>query len=360
VNVTLRLDQDWLFLAHFLLKDFGLRVYPNEFLGLKSVKALASYLAAEMEPSGGGTRAEGKWTWQPVSPHTGPRVSNVVFVLSTPRAGSTLLRVMLAGHPDLFSPPELCLLPFASMGERDRQLRRLGYLYMGLGLEQAVTLMRGSDREAGLAAISSWVRQDLPVAQVYQTLREQSRARILVDKTPMYAARVDWMARAEQGFEGARYIFLIRHPYSVINSMVRMRFHRMIGAGLGSALADPWQYAADIWARWNSNIASFIEGVERSRVHFVRYEEMVTEPEKAMGDLAAFLGLPFHRLMVDPYGDDRMTHGDSKHVYTVGDPNFSRREKLDPSLAGWEHVKVPRTAAAMVRDAAARFGYEIP
>src|SRR5262249_3795882 len=31
----------------------------------------------------------------------------VVFVLSAPRSGSTLFRVMLAGHPQLFAPPEL-------------------------------------------------------------------------------------------------------------------------------------------------------------------------------------------------------------------------------------------------------------
>ena len=40
------------------------------------------------------------------------------FVLSSVRSGSTLLRVMLAGHPDLFCPPELHLLPYADMRER--------------------------------------------------------------------------------------------------------------------------------------------------------------------------------------------------------------------------------------------------
>lgn len=41
-----------------------------------------------------------------------------VFVLSPPRCGSTLLRVMLAGHPGLFAPPELELLNFDSLGAR--------------------------------------------------------------------------------------------------------------------------------------------------------------------------------------------------------------------------------------------------
>ncbi|HWW75721.1 MAG TPA: amino acid adenylation domain-containing protein, partial [Pyrinomonadaceae bacterium] len=41
-----------------------------------------------------------------------------VFVLSPPRSGSTLFRVMLAGHPELFSPPELELLSFNTLAER--------------------------------------------------------------------------------------------------------------------------------------------------------------------------------------------------------------------------------------------------
>ncbi|HEX9943146.1 MAG TPA: amino acid adenylation domain-containing protein, partial [Thermoanaerobaculia bacterium] len=41
-----------------------------------------------------------------------------VFVLSPPRSGSTLLRVMLGGHPGLFAPPELELLSFDTLAER--------------------------------------------------------------------------------------------------------------------------------------------------------------------------------------------------------------------------------------------------
>ena len=41
-----------------------------------------------------------------------------VFVLSPPRSGSTLMRVMLGGHPRLFSPPELELLSFNTLRER--------------------------------------------------------------------------------------------------------------------------------------------------------------------------------------------------------------------------------------------------
>jgi hypothetical protein len=39
----------------------------------------------------------------------------IAFVVGAPRSGTTLLRVMLAGHPDLFVPPEMILAPFETM-----------------------------------------------------------------------------------------------------------------------------------------------------------------------------------------------------------------------------------------------------
>jgi amino acid adenylation domain-containing protein len=44
--------------------------------------------------------------------------SSAIFVLSPPRSGSTLMRVMLGGNPQLFAPPELELLSFNTLAER--------------------------------------------------------------------------------------------------------------------------------------------------------------------------------------------------------------------------------------------------
>ena len=57
---------------------------------------------------------------------------SAIFILSAPRSGSTLLRVMLAGNPQLFSPPELALLSFQSLRERKNRLSgRYSWLVRG-------------------------------------------------------------------------------------------------------------------------------------------------------------------------------------------------------------------------------------
>ena len=52
------------------------------------------------------------------APPAGAKNPRAIFVLSPPRSGSTLFRVMLAGHPELFAPPELELLPFETLADR--------------------------------------------------------------------------------------------------------------------------------------------------------------------------------------------------------------------------------------------------
>ena len=51
----------------------------------------------------------------------------VHFVIGSGRSGTTLLRVMLAGHPGLFSPPEMVLAPYDTMAQRAEHMHCLLY-----------------------------------------------------------------------------------------------------------------------------------------------------------------------------------------------------------------------------------------
>ncbi|HLE84125.1 MAG TPA: amino acid adenylation domain-containing protein, partial [Thermoanaerobaculia bacterium] len=72
------------------------------------------------------------------------RNPRAVFVLGPPRSGTTLLRVMLAGHPDLFAPPELELLPYATLAERREAFRGRDRFRLE-GLTRAVMEARGGE-----------------------------------------------------------------------------------------------------------------------------------------------------------------------------------------------------------------------
>ena len=69
----------------------------------------------------------------------------IAFVLGAPRSGTTRLRVMLAGNPQLFSPPEMVLAIHETMQDR-KDAMELRYWEKG-GLRRALINVAGWDGE---------------------------------------------------------------------------------------------------------------------------------------------------------------------------------------------------------------------
>ena len=105
----------------------------------------------------------------------------LLFVLSPPRSGSTLLRVMLAGHSRLFSPQELHLAPFADMRRYDHHLRGT---VLNMGLISTIAEVRS--RTGSWTLYRQWVRDAADTASIYRFLADNIGDRTLVDKSPLF------------------------------------------------------------------------------------------------------------------------------------------------------------------------------
>ena len=354
-------------------KDLGLMIYPREIYAHPRLASLATYLAGEIgrgeaaaaTPDAAAEQAPATdlsallAALSPSAPATmaapdGPRLPGAVFVLSSPRAGSTLLRVLLAGHPSLFSPPELHLLPFADLAQRARDLEAS---HLGEGLERALMDLRHIDAEAAQAQVRRWEREQLPVAEAYAALQASCGGRTLVDKSPTYALQLATLRRAETLFDGPRYIHLVRHPWAVIRSFVDLRMDRLFGA----SGTDPYLLAEAIWLAANRNVLELEREIGPERIHRVRYEDLVTDPEPRLRELCRFLAIPFDEAVLQTEGGERLTDGVHRQSLSVGDPNFGRRRGIDPALArSWEQARLPRALQPETAELAAHFGYELP
>ncbi len=349
-------------------KDLGLMIYPREIYEHPRVGSLASYLAEAFSFSQGeagliqppaasadlpaALRLPASARSRPVPPAA--KLPAAIFVLSSPRAGSTLLRVMLAGHPQLFSPPELHLLPFASMGER---AEALGQSHLGEGLERALMDLQGADVHACRRVLKSWEEEDRSIASVYRQLQELAAGRILVDKSPTYALHQETLQQAEASFNQPRYIHLVRHPCAVIRSFVDLRMDRLFGAGDG----DPYHLAETIWRTCNQNVQQLHDQLGDQRVRRVLYEDLVRSPEDTLTDLCEFLAIPFDPALLAPYEGSRLTDGPHIQSLSVGDPNFRRHRGIDASLAeSWRRAELPWPLQASTARLAEGFGYTLP
>ncbi|RYZ41729.1 MAG: acyltransferase domain-containing protein [Myxococcaceae bacterium] len=357
-------------LEYDLRQDFKFQLYPHEVQAHPSIPELSKYLLVEMDRLTNPQRfAEGKpLSAYPLKPYrtqgtggtrtdTAKKNPPMVFVHSSPRAGSTLFRVMLAGHPRLFCPPEVNLLFFESMREWRENIGFGSEMeWTTGGLQWAFMELEKLDSAAGAGLVDKLVAQDASAQDVYRRLQERSAPRLLVDKTPTYAMDVETLQRAEQMFDGNKYIYLYRHPLPVMESILRMRFDRLFAAGLfGDADVDPYIVAETVWALSNRNLLNFFDGIGRERCHWVAYEDLVADPTKVMTGVCDFLGLPFDERMVQPYDGkkDRMMGG-------LGDPNILQHQGIEKKLGeSWKRIKWPRAFDASTHAVIERLGYSV-
>ncbi|HYX24955.1 MAG TPA: amino acid adenylation domain-containing protein, partial [Thermoanaerobaculia bacterium] len=369
-------------LINRLQQDLGEIVQVVMIFDHSTVETLSSYLAKEHseavmrllgsdaagQPSEGPVSAERVddtklasflELFQPPSMPAAPRKNRrAVFVLSPPRSGSTLLRVMLGGHPELFAPPELELLSFKTLRERSAAFSGRDSFWLE-GVIRAVMEIRGCSVEEARELLAAFEREDMTTAAFYGRIQEWLGRRTLVDKTPSYALDPATLRRAEETFEEPLYIHLIRHPGGMIRSFVEAKLDQIFFRREHNFSRR--ELAELIWLASHRNIEGFLQGVPSSRQHQVRFEDLLREPETILRGICGFLGLDYDPAMAEPYqqGSARMTDGPHAESRMLGDVKFHTHSGVDVSVADrWREAISESSLGKETRKLAAQLGYE--
>jgi len=194
--------------------------------------------------------------------HTPPvprLVTAPAFILSSVRSGSTLLRLLLNSHPEICAPHELHLRRVAACA-----LGHGGYSMRQLGLDQRELRYLLWDRIVHLVLTGSGKRR-------------------FVNKTPTDALMWPEILRC---WPDARFIYLRRHPASIVDSSARAR---------GRLTRE--HVVQDVLA--------FGIGMEQARAArpglVLRYEDLTANPERETRRVCEFLGVEWTPTMID-YG----------------------------------------------------------
>ncbi len=299
-------------------------------------------------------------------PATAPKNPPVVFVLAPPRSGTTLLRVMLGGHPAIFAPPELELLGFADLRERAARCQARDSFWLQ-GTVRALMELRGCDVEHAWQMMAEFEQRDLDVQAFYRELQGTAHGRLLVDKTPFYSVDTAIPSQAEAYFDKPLYIHLQRHPLGMIRSFEKARMERILsGHPYAAALADLAESTSSIrlgellWQLCNQNILEFLAGIPRERQHALKFEELVAQPRASLEKLCTFLKLPLHEDMLNPYQDlkQRMTDGLYAEGKMLGDLKFHSHGKINAATAdNWRSAYKEDFLGQATWSLAERLGY---
>lgn len=281
-----------------------------------------------------------------------------IFVLSPPRSGSTLLRVILQGNSRLFAPPEMDLLSFNTMREREEFFKDQG---LNIWLEAIVrTLMEifNCDQKEAEEIHQAYLSQNISTHEFYRRLQFRLGDRILVDKTPAYTLDKNILRQAEETFEEPMYIHLIRHPYAMIYSFIEAQLDENF-----FKYEHPFSrrhLAELIWLVSHQNILNFLNDIPESRKFTLRYEDLLFSPEQEIRKLCKFFQIPFEKDMLHPYDGDKMTSGTHHYSQMVGDYKFYLHRKIDPGAADrWKKLHCRDFLSMPSIELAEQFGYEL-
>ncbi|MFZ1289535.1 MAG: amino acid adenylation domain-containing protein [Melioribacteraceae bacterium] len=288
---------------------------------------------------------------------TSPKNKEAVFILSPPRSGSTLLRVMLEGHDKLFSPPELDLLTYDSLSERKEKLSKEYNLWLEAAVRAIMELRNCSVNEAE-KIMESFENQNMSVKEFYNQLQIWSGERILVDKTPTYAFDINILKKAEEYFENPKYIHLVRHPYASIYSFIEAKLDQNFFRHKHSF--SRVELAELIWQTSHDNILNFLDEIPENRKVKVKFEDLVIDSTREMKKISNFLGIEFDEKLVNPYQGKRMTDPTKENSQMVGDFKFYLRNKIDPKVSDrWKNYHKENFLSDKSIDISNKLGYDI-
>jgi thioester reductase-like protein len=340
-----------------MARDLGLRVFPRELLGCGTVRDFTRF-AADITAPYRATRE--RFTLaeidQRITSHydvaslagaEAPRPDPMLFILSPPRSGSTLLRVMLAGHSRLFSPQELYLGCFSDMAAHDRHL---GGTVLNMGV--IATIAELLSRTGAWNLYVQWKQGAVPTAEVYSFFSSRLGGRTLVDKSPCFFPPQAVIRRLASLFPRARFVHLVRHPVACISSYVRERFHGIFPETHG---IDPYDCGEWVWTRVHEGILEVEAELGPGRMHRLYFEDLTGDPERALRRLCPSLGLSFEPALLTPYSGHRMVAGG----FQVGDPNFTRYTSIRADKAeAFRDDVLPHGLREATLAIAERLGYD--
>ena len=211
-----------------------------------------------------------------------------VFIVGTPRSGTTLLRLLLNNHPQIAIPDETNIM--AWLYKKPSQPRvflpkasSAGNLATAFGVDLA-------------AEFDSLARHKRPrarrdkVAWFFGRYAHQRGKEYWGDKTPGHA---QYVRELKDLFPEGTIVFMLRDPRAVVASFLRYR-ESSLRSEADFWICDTIEEAIKSYRHYIRPAIEFAEQLE-----LVRYEDLVAQPMNILRDLCNQLGLDFTPEMLE-------------------------------------------------------------
>jgi sulfotransferase family protein len=235
-------------------------------------------------------------------------VNKPIFVVGSPRSGTSILTWCLGQHPNIFPVPESNWMGNfainvavgyqvgAARGDRsilsamnireDELFTALGQSINDLILSHRKDLERKRQSEGKLSGLKGRWFQGISTASEPKTR--------WVDGTPEYSLFICGLRKL---FPDARFVHIFRDVGEVVRSM--LNFHRVAGIQLVANEEKAYKY----WLRTVRACLKAEQAYGPDVVHRVRYVDLISNPESTMRSLLERLAEPYSAKCLEPLAE---------------------------------------------------------
>lgn len=268
------------------------------------------------------------------------------FIIGSGRNGSTMLNLMLNRHHQLHLPSEQYFL--------GPSILKFHYYNYGLWRDM-VKIIVGELIASGKS--HTWADNELPdFHQLYLLPSHQKRLQYLLDvmyrngasgelwgdTTPLNSY---YLKEVFHTFPEATYFFLVRDGRDVISSYKKGGFDEL------GELADPVKGSK----HWMHSVGKYNWLSQRANVQLIRYEELVTEPEKVLEGICAHLGVPYESEMLE-FNE----HVPKREMYDMAVHKNLKKPLFSSSIGSFQQKLTPEeldSCMPILSEGLKQFGY---
>jgi len=205
---------------------------------------------------------------------------DLIFIISQPRSGSTLLQRILSGHPDIQTSAETWLMLHPLYAHKTQNIKTIyNAEWASIGVNEFIDNYTDGP-EIYDDALRLWAHT------IYGNALKKGNKKFFLDKTPRYFLIIPDLYRL---FPKAKFIFLLRNPMAVLASEIN------------TYINGNWPFINELAPDLIDAPRLILEGIEllRSNAIVIHYEKFASDPEVNIRKLCKQLNLEFHSSMLD-------------------------------------------------------------
>jgi len=240
--------------------------------------------------------------------------NNLIFLISLPRSGSSLLQQLIVKSPDVSSTPEPWIMLQLISIYKDFKIDEI---YSPATAVLAVNEFI-SNSNLGIGYLKEKIKE---IAFAYYNSHSEGNAKFFLDKTPRYYHIIDEL---EELFPNSKKIILLRNPAAVFISMYTTFFNNNLKNLLKSK-----SHLFDLF-EGPKLISNSIEKYSNNKnFFFLKYEDLTEKKDNILTDLYDFLSLSAQNLNFNYSVSEKF----QKSI--LGDPKVKQKSQIENNSLKW-------------------------